>query len=130
MTPVHGPSIQPDEGNKIHPLRMWQVGLGTASTSGSGVVLLLQPSELHSSTPGPVLAPASDWKSENMLAETRDSRKWWRLVVIVGAMLRIGAETVEARGEVRKGIRRDGKRVLVLVDRAHDRGQDTPACSA
>jgi len=38
-----------------------------------------------------------------MLAETRDSRKWWWLVVAVGAIVRIGAETVEARGEIRKG---------------------------
>ena len=39
VTPVHWASIQTDEGNKIHPLRMWQVGLGSrvASTSGSRV---------------------------------------------------------------------------------------------
>jgi len=70
-----------------------------------------------------------------MLAETRASRKWWRLVVVVGAILRIGPETVEARGEVRKGRRHDGKRglvfalALVFVDRAHT-GSDTPVCSA
>ena len=36
-----------------------------------------------------------------MLAETRDSRNWWGLVV-VGTVLRIGAESFEARGEVRR----------------------------
>jgi len=50
---------------------------------------------------------------------------------VVVVVLRIGAETFEARGEVRIGRRHDGKRVLALafvvvfVDRAHDRSQDT-----
>jgi len=36
-----------------------------------------------------------------MLAETGDSRNWWGLVV-VGTTLCIGAESFEARGEVRR----------------------------
>jgi len=51
------------------------------------------------------------------------------LVVVV--VLRIGAETFEARGEVRIRRRYNRKHVLALafvvafVDRAHDRSQDT-----
>ena len=56
------------------------------------------------------------------------------LVVVV--VLRIGAETFEARGEVRIRRRYNRKCVLALafvvvfVDRAHDRSQDTRVPSA
>jgi len=57
-------------------------------------------------------------------------------VVVVGAILRIGAETFEVGGEVRIGRRHNRKRVLALafvlvfVNRAHNRGQDTRVPSA
>jgi hypothetical protein len=68
-----------------------------------------------------------------MLAETpKTAESGGGLVVVVGAVLRIGAEIFEARGEVRRGRRHDGKRVRapVSVDRAHDRSQDARVPSA
>jgi hypothetical protein len=43
---------------------------------------------------------------EHARREARDGGKWWGLLVVVGAILRIGAETFAARGDVRRGRRK------------------------